>query len=188
MPSVSYLSIVITVKSWAFCWPAPALIAYSAFFFEACKWWEILLIPWIVIQCTAALSLQKLAVLPLREHQTLLSKETKTTATQGRLLPNTQTQNRLPDSRLFPNADSTIPQHRRHHSLIYSSFLPSCHRQILVWIFSHLTNCARIQSSFEAPRGGQMYPPDILIKVLKYFNDNNIVLGQMPLLRYITHR
>jgi hypothetical protein len=58
------------------------------------------------------------------------------TATEARFLPNVPTQNRPPDSRLPPSADSARPHHRRHHSLVYISCYQSRHRQTLISNFS----------------------------------------------------
>jgi hypothetical protein len=62
--------------------------------------------------------------------------ETSSLATAARFLPDAPTQNRPPDSRLPPNADSARPHHRLHHGLICISSYQSRHRQNLISIFS----------------------------------------------------
>jgi hypothetical protein len=60
------------------------------------------------------------------------------TATEARFLPNAPTQNRPPDSRLPPNADSTRPHRRSYHSLVCISCYQSRHRQNLITAFPTL--------------------------------------------------
>jgi hypothetical protein len=55
--------------------------------------------------------------------------------TETRFLPNSPTQNQLPDSRLVPHADSVRLHHRHYHSLICISCYQSCHHQNLISVY-----------------------------------------------------
>jgi hypothetical protein len=62
------------------------------------------------------------------------------------LPPDASTWYRPSDSRLAPNADSVMPDHRHRNSHVCISWYQSRHRQNLIWI-SQCTNYVFVQSS-----------------------------------------